>query len=183
MKATEAVREILLRDGPEDVLGTCIQACLILGWHLLQQGIPAEMWSYSPHGWPHGCVRSGDWTLDPSAGQFGDHEDPLLLFPNSSPPPLYDPGEEEHFPICQEELIDSLAAWIEGDADPHLPEPVTGRSRAIPALLNLANLSHLAPAIRESADIRVRERAAAGWVRKRLPEPTEAELAEWNESE
>jgi hypothetical protein len=140
---TTAVRDVLLQSGPAPLYGCCIPACLILGWILKGRGYPSEMWSCSPEGWPHWCVRSGEWILDPTAGQFGDVDSPLLLFREGSPDHWYDPGKEEPFAICEREIIEQFARWIELDADPDAPEELAGRSSAIPGLLQLAGLEHL----------------------------------------
>ena len=94
---TTAVRDVLLQSGPAPLFGCCIPACLILGWILKRRGHPSEMWSCSPEGWPHWCVRSGEWILDPTAGQFGDADSPLLLFREVPPDHWYDHGKEEPF--------------------------------------------------------------------------------------
>ena len=167
---TTAVRDVLLQSVPEPLYGCCIQACLILGWILKRRGYPSEMWSCTPNGWPHWCVRSGEWILDPTAGQFGDADSPLLLFREGSPDHWYDPGEEESFAICEREIIEQFARWIELDADPDTPAEFAGRSLAIPALLKLAGLEHLEPAVQRAGAHAIANRTDAKAVERKVSE-------------
>ena len=92
--ATHAVRRVIVavdRDGR--VHGWCVEASLILGWMLRQQGLPAEMRSCSAEGSPHWCITSGDWILDPTSGQWG--EEPLLVFRDGSSDDWYAPAGED----------------------------------------------------------------------------------------
>src|SRR5262245_50516900 len=74
-----AIRRALLEEGSGLLYGCCIQASLVLGWLLTDRGHPVEIVSRSANGWPHWCVRVGDWVLDPTAGQFGEDNPPLLF--------------------------------------------------------------------------------------------------------
>ena len=165
---TRAVRDVLLQSAPEPLFGCCIQACLILGWILKHRGYPCEMWSCAPDGWPHWCVRSGEWILDPTAGQFGDADSPLLLFREGSPEHCYGPGKEEPFAICEREIIEQFARWIELDAEPDAPEELAGRSSAIPALLQLAGLEHLDSTVQRAGAHAIANRTHATAAERRI---------------
>lgn len=165
---TTAVRDVLLQSGPAPLYGCCIPACLILGWILKGRRYPCEMWSCAPDGWSHWCVRSGEWILDPTAGQFGDADSPLLLFREGSSDHWYDPGEEESFAICEREIIEQFARWIELDADPGME--LSGRSLAIPALLELAGLASLAPAVQRAGVHAIANRTYAKAIDRKVRE-------------
>ncbi len=146
-----AVRTILLEHGSGFLYGCCIQASLILGWLLSEQGHTVQVLSCTANEWPHWCVRVGGWMLDPTAGQFGE-DDPPLLFRSGSVDDSYDPGGEDPIPLCEEEIVAMLARWVEADADA-VPNPLAlGRSGAVRPLLELAGLSHLEPRVLRAAN-------------------------------
>lgn len=135
--ATQAVRRIIVAADPDGrVHGRCVEASLILGWMLLQEGIPAEMRSCSVEGDPHWCIRSGDWILDPTSGQWG--EEPLLVFREGSSDDWYGPGRQGPADISKDEIVHRFALWVS-------PETAT-------PLLALAGLTHLEGAIEQASD-------------------------------
>lgn len=166
---TIAVRYVLLTEGSGHLYGTCIQGSLVLGWILKQRGYAAEMWSCSPNGWPHWCIRSGQWILDPAAGQFGD-DNPPLLFKEGSPQHWYAPGRDETFPITTERIIDCLAEWIADDVDPEPLDELAGRSHAIPALLEVAGLASLGAVVHEAGVARAADSDRADELECRVQE-------------
>jgi hypothetical protein len=135
--ATQAVRRLIVAvslDGR--VHGWCVEASLILGWMLLQQGLPAEMRSCSAEGSPHWCIRSGDWILDPTSGQWG--EEPLLVFREGSSDDWYGPGWGGPADISEDEIVHRFALML----SPETAAP----------LLALAGLTHLEGAIEQASD-------------------------------
>jgi hypothetical protein len=147
-----AIRGVLLEQGSGYLYGCCIQASLILGWLLRAQGHEAEMLSCTANEWPHWCLRVGDWVLDPTAGQFGE-DNPPLLFRYGSGDDSYDPGDERPMPLSEEEIVAMLARWVEADAEADPNSLGLGRSGAIRPLLELAGLTHLEPRLYRTAAI------------------------------
>lgn len=140
---TRAVRQVFL-DHDETVAGSCIEGALTVGVMLLREGCPAEARSCSAGGDPHWVIRSSEWILDPTSGQWG--EDPLLVFREGSQDDWYDPGTEVPFELSDDELVDRFARELSGDL--------------MHELLRLAGLTHLEGAI-EAA----REELIAGYER------------------
>jgi hypothetical protein len=129
--ATKAVREVIL-EYDDYVHGWCVEASMILGWMLRQEGLPAEMRSCTALGTdPHWCVKSGEWILDPTAGQWGS--EPVLVFREGSRDDWYGPGLQGPAEISEEEIAGRFHDWV---------GPEAGH-----ALLSLAGLEHLSPTL------------------------------------
>ena len=109
--ATHAVRRLIVAvDLNGSVHGWCVEASLILGWMLRQQGLPAEMRSCSAEGDPHWCITSGNGILDPTSGQWG--EEPLLVFREGSSDDWYGPGREGPADISEDAIVHRFAGRI-----------------------------------------------------------------------
>jgi hypothetical protein len=80
---------------------------------------------------PQWCIRSGEWILDPTAGQWG--AEPILVFREGSPEDWYGPGLEGLAEISEDEIVETFLDRVDRD---------TGR-----ALLALGGVEHLFPAI------------------------------------
>ena len=145
-----AVRRVVLEEGSGYLYGCCIQAALALGWQLHEKGYPVEIVSRTANGWPHWCVRVGEWMLDPTAGQFGeDHPPPL--FRHGSADDAYEVGVEGSIELCDEEIVDAFVRWVTHDAQSS-PNPLAyGRSGAIQPLLELSGLADLERRIQRAA--------------------------------
>lgn len=80
---------------------------------------------------PHWCIRSGEWILDPAAGQWG--ATPVLVFREGSDDDWHGPGREGLAEISEGEIIARFRDWVGPEAGS--------------ALLLLAGLEHLSPAL------------------------------------
>lgn len=148
-----AIRGVLLEKGAGNTNGCCIETSLILGWLLRERGYTVELVSCTANGWPHWCVRVEGWMLDPTAGQFGEDNPPLLFRYDSADDPS--PRARKTHPGCATtEIVERLAAWVVKDSET-VPNPLTrGRSRAVRSLLELAGLAHLEPGVYRTAATR-----------------------------
>ena len=145
-----AIRSVVLEEGSGFLYGCCIQASLVLGWLLNEQGRAVEIVSCTAHGWPHWCVQVDEWMLDPTAGQFGE-DNPPLLFRHGSADDAYEAGVQGSIELCEKEIVDAFARWVTHDAESY-PNPLGhGRSGALQPLLELSGLAHLEPRIQRAA--------------------------------
>jgi hypothetical protein len=145
-----AIRRVVLEEGPGFLYGCCIQASRVLGWLLNDRGHAVEIVSCTANGWPHWCVRVGKWMLDPTAGQFGE-DNPPLLFRHGSPDDAYEAGDEGSIELREDEIVDAFARWVTHDAESSPNSLAHGRSGAIQPLLELSGLAHLERRIQRAA--------------------------------
>lgn len=154
VEPTLAVRQAVLDSTFNDVAGTCYEASLIVAWILLEQGLPAEMWNYPD--WPHWCCASGDWILDPTAGQCGQGPPLWLLYERESTDDwYYDPRHDHPYGrpvpdrVSEEEIVDCFAEWGAWEGWEWLRDTSPGRGHPAAALLALAGLERLSPQIEQ----------------------------------
>jgi hypothetical protein len=148
VEETVKVRNALVESAYGDVTACCIEASGVLALRLRHLGHQAERIECRCGGWPHSCCVVGWWALDPTAEQFG-WRGPTVSHILSAPVDWA--RDPDNPPLCEIELIYSLASWISKDAAGDLPDRIVGRSEAIAPLLRVAELDYLLPAVMRTA--------------------------------